>query len=151
MDRGRGIEKFCSSSEETIQFGKELGQKAKRNAIFCLFGDLGAGKTTLVKGIVWGCTGISPLSVSSPTFVYLNIYSSQEASLYHFDLYRLKGVDDFLAMGFDEYLFDSCVTCIEWSERIASILPPDVIKIDLTFVDEGLRKIKIEDNGKNLL
>src|ERR1700722_4422987 len=101
MDRGIGIKEIVTfSPEETLSYGRELGRAAKKNSIFCFFGDLGAGKTTLIKGIVEGATGVAASNVSSPTFVYLNIYSSPKMSLYHFDLYRLKNEREFLSMGF---------------------------------------------------
>lgn len=126
---------YASDAEETLRIGKEFGARLKPDSIVCLFGDLGAGKTTFVRGIAEGI-GIDPSQVSSPTFVYLNIYEGQ-TPLYHFDLYRLNGVEPFLSMGFDEILFSPGIKCIEWSERIAPILPQEAIKVTLSHKEEG--------------
>jgi tRNA threonylcarbamoyladenosine biosynthesis protein TsaE len=127
---------LLSSPEETFELGKKLGQEAHNNAIFCLFGPLGAGKTTFIKGLVEGATKIEGKKVVSPTFVLLNIYQN----VYHFDLYRLKDENEFLALGFEEYLAGGGITCIEWSERIEKILAHfKVHKITLTPLNSTTR------------
>lgn len=78
--------------------------------------------------------------VQSPTFVYLHHYPTRP-STYHFDLYRLKSCDDFLAMGFDEYFEKEGITAIEWPERISSILPQTTIHIYLSSIDEHQRRL----------
>lgn len=128
------------SVEDTYEVASEIAKKIGPSDTICLFGDLGAGKTTFVKGLVKSF-GVAPEQVSSPTFVYLNIYQGP-VSFYHFDLYRLKDEAAFLSMGFDEYLDQEGIKCIEWSEKIASILPSNVIKITLTHVNEGTRQIE---------
>lgn len=138
----RGIEYHSFSPEETIKLGIELGASAAKDTIFCLFGGLGAGKTTLIKGIVEGATGSDPGIVSSPTFVYLNIYEAREVTVYHFDLYRLKDAGEFLQAGFEEYLFAPGLKCIEWSERIHSLLPENCIELHLQSLNEVKRVIK---------
>lgn len=132
------------SPEETLELGYRLGEGAKSPAVFCFFGDLGAGKTTLIKGIVAGATGISQEEVSSPTYVLLNIYEGRQP-LYHFDLYRLKTSEEFFGMGFDEYWKEG-VTCIEWSERISEILPVGAIRIQMKQMSPTEREIHIEEN-----
>jgi tRNA threonylcarbamoyladenosine biosynthesis protein TsaE len=134
------------SPEETIEFGKQLGKTLKENTIICLEGDLGAGKTTLVKGIVEGYCGSSRDIVVSPTYVLLNLYSgSLKKNLYHFDLYRLSGADEFLSLGFEEFFTRGGVSCIEWSEKVKELLPASVITITLYSLDESARKIAIEN------
>lgn len=132
------------SAEETIALGKALGETLKDNSILCFFGDLAAGKTTFIKGVVAGATHLAPEEVISPTFVYLNIYTGNK-TVYHFDLYRLTDVDQFLSMGFDEYLFSKGICCIEWSERIASLLPEDAIKVSLSHAGDNIRNIEIDN------
>lgn len=112
-------------------------------AVICLFGDLGAGKTTLIKGIVSALTQTVPEEVCSPTFAYLNIYEGK-CPVYHFDLYRLEDEEAFLSLGFEEFLFSNGVCCIEWSERIAALLPPRTIRVTLTHVAEERREITYE-------
>lgn len=134
--------KVCHSLEETREFSVSFGKTLKKGDIVCFFGDLGAGKTTFIKGIVEGVGCCSPESVNSPTFSYLNIYAGQ-ITVYHFDLYRLRDADEFLSMGFDEYLFSEGIACVEWSEKIADLIPPDAIKVEISHLDETSRSITI--------
>ncbi|MBI2743815.1 MAG: tRNA (adenosine(37)-N6)-threonylcarbamoyltransferase complex ATPase subunit type 1 TsaE [Chlamydiales bacterium] len=129
-----------SSSEETIEYGAEIGRGLSPGSILCFFGDLGAGKTTLIKGIAKGAGEISEREVSSPTFPYLHIYSGR-VPVYHFDLYRLKNADEFCALGFDEYLNGSGICCIEWAERIEEILPSKTLLIRIEHESNETRKI----------
>jgi tRNA threonylcarbamoyladenosine biosynthesis protein TsaE len=87
--------------------------------------------------------GCDPGIVQSPTFTYLNIYSGK-ATIYHFDLYRLHDIDQFLSMGFDEYFDAGGICCIEWAERIQNFLPSNAIKITLDHLEAGCRSITIE-------
>lgn len=148
MGRHGGVEEFVTCSEdETIEIGISLGKRAKKDDIYCFFGDLGAGKTTLIKGIIEGAANFHRYEVFSPTFAYLNPYISQSGlSVYHFDLYRLKNVEEFLDLGFEEYFFASGLTCIEWSEKIAAILPENRWIIKMQILGGSTRKIVIHEN-----
>lgn len=137
---------FSDSPEETFQLGVKLGEQLPESSVICLFGDLAAGKTTLVKGIVVGAAGCAPDEVVSPTFVIMNSYEGPKP-VYHFDLYRLKGAEEFFQMGFDEYWDLSGLTCMEWSERIEEYLPKHAIKITLKADGENRRLITIEGKG----
>ncbi len=128
------------SPEMTRAIAHSFGASLPPSSIICLQGDLGAGKTTFVQGLV-GEEGI----VSSPTFQYLNIYPSKPLTIYHFDLYRLVDSDAFLSMGFDEYLFADGITCLEWPERIAPILPPNVLTVILSYIDASRRHISLPE------
>lgn len=131
------------SEEETTAKGSQFGQHLPNNSIVCFRGDLGAGKTTFIKGIVKAFAKESQgQAITSPTFVYLNIYEGTK-TVYHFDLYRLHDADEFLSMGFDELLFAEGICCIEWSERIARLLPPNCTFIDIEHVEENIRHISI--------
>ena len=132
---------ICSSADETLEVGRLIAQSLPKPIAVCFFGDLGAGKTTLIKGIASELTGIDPYEVNSPTFTYLNIYEGSE-TLYHFDLYRLTGTKDFLARGFDEYFEEIC--CIEWAEKIEAILPKKRALIKIKYLGETERKILYE-------
>jgi len=127
-----------SSACETMALGKRLGADLKPNSILCFFGDLGAGKTTFIKGIVEGAAQYH--CVSSPTFVYLNVYRGTQ-TVYHFDLYRLQDSDEFLSMGFDELFDTGGICCIEWSEKIANLLPDDCIRVEMQHAGEDKRTI----------
>ncbi len=112
-----------ASSEETHLFGIRLASTLRSGAVLALSGDLGSGKTTLVRGIAEGIGGIDLNSVCSPTFTVLNIYSGN-LSLYHFDLYRLPSAEAFIQSGFDEYFEAGGICCIEWADKILPYLPP---------------------------
>ncbi len=133
---------ILASVEETIAFGKTLAGELSCGTVLCFTGDLGTGKTTLIKGIVEGLTGVEASSVTSPTFTYLQIYG-KKPSVYHFDLYRLESEEDFLALGFEEFLFGDGICCIEWSERIARLLPESVKRIHLEHINESERMISL--------
>ena len=104
----------------------------------CLVGDLGAGKTTFVKGI---CSffGVAEEIVTSPTFVYMNQYQD----IAHFDLYRLKSEEQFLSMGFDEYFEPPYIACVEWPNILEKALPKKTFWITLKHHPQG-REIVIE-------
>lgn len=125
-----------------MELGIQLGKSLPAGAVVCLFGELAAGKTTFVKGLIAGAAQLDPSEVQSPTFAYLNIYEGTQ-EIYHFDLYRLHDADEFFAMGFDEFFDRDGICFIEWSERIASYLPVEAIKIHLTHEGEDKRKIVI--------
>lgn len=135
-------EYLSHSAIETIELGRKLGQELVVPTVVCLFGELAAGKTTFIKGLVQGAAQLDPSIVQSPTFTYLHIYEGQK-TVYHFDLYRLRDIDEFLSMGFDEYFEAEGICCIEWSERVASYLPPDSLYVYLAHVQEDLRLITL--------
>lgn len=142
-DRSNLYQRFISRSEdETRQAGFELGSRLKPDHVVCFFGDLGAGKTTFIKGVAVAVTGGSLENVNSPTYVYLNIYEGINR-VYHFDLYRLHDTEEFLGMGFDEYFFSGGVCCLEWSEKIDSIIPEDSIRVVLINRENQTREISI--------
>lgn len=130
------------SAEETIELGFAFGSQLSENSVVCFFGELGAGKTTFIKGLAAGVTGRSPDAINSPTYVYLNVYTGQR-TLYHFDLYRLKDSQEFIDMGFDDFFYAGGICCIEWSERIQDILPHGCIRVELAHCEEGAREIII--------
>lgn len=136
---------ITNSEEETRELGYRIGRKLSPGSILCFYGDLAAGKTTFIKGLVRGVTDCSEDTISSPTFVYLNIYGD-DLKVYHFDLYRLTDSRQFLSLGFDEMLFSQGISCIEWSERIQDLLPTNVIKIEMAHCGETNRQITI--NGE---
>ncbi len=129
------------SPEETQAAGKALAHTLPSQALLCFSGDLGAGKTTFLKGLISEFTGHCPDSIDSPTFTYLHPYEASDRALYHFDLYRLQDARDFIAKGFDDYLHSPGVCCIEWPERITSLLPPHRYHITLHYTDAQTRTI----------
>lgn len=133
-----------SSAEQTSAVAVAFAKTLKPGDVLALFGQLGAGKTTFVKAIAQEITGIAANAVNSPTFQYLNIYPGS-TPFYHFDLYRLRGAEDFLSMGFEELFYSGGICCIEWAERIQNILPPNVIRVSIHYVGEDIRKIYFEE------
>ena len=131
------------SAAETFEQGRKLGEILTVPAVVSFFGELGAGKTTFIKGLVCGAAQIDPSAVQSPTFTYLNLYEGQK-KVYHFDLYRMRDIDEFLSMGFDEYFEAEGICCIEWSERIEPYLPADRVKVTLEHIEKDRRLITIE-------
>lgn len=133
------------SPEETFDTGIEIAKHLRTGSVIALYGDLGSGKTQLVKGI---CKGLGVgQTVNSPTFIIVNEYTSIGfPKIYHFDLYRMKTQDEILQMGFDEYLSNGNIILIEWPEHVEDILPPDTIKVHLahTSANENERWIKLE-------
>jgi tRNA threonylcarbamoyladenosine biosynthesis protein TsaE len=108
-----------------------------------LHGNLGAGKTQFVRGLLVGLGG-NPRTVSSPTYVLLNIYESGRLPLYHLDAYRVAGPEDFEAIGFGELLEQGGVVVVEWADRVAELMPMDTIHVRLQPVGETTRHITVE-------
>ena len=138
---------LSQSALETFELGSQFGQELSVPTVVCFFGDLAAGKTTFIKGLIFGAAQVNPDFVQSPTFTYLHIYEGAK-TVFHFDLYRLRDIDEFLSMGFDEYFDANGICCIEWSERIAAYLPSDAIHIHLEHQLKDQRLITIK-NGES--
>jgi len=139
-------QKFISKSpEETIGFGEHLAQSLKEGDIVCFFGDLGTGKTTLIKGIAKGLE-IAQTKVNSPTFVLMNVYHGR-LPLFHFDLYRLNDMEDINSIGYDEFLYGNGVSVVEWADRLGALLPDEYLKIDLKHKRIDERTIQLSARG----
>ncbi len=110
-----------NSAEETIAFAREWARSLRPNDVVGLVGDLGAGKTHFVKGLLEGLGGTE--EVTSPTFTLLHEYRSGRMPLYHFDFYRLALPVEIDEIGWHEYLEDGGVTVIEWADRFPELLP----------------------------
>jgi tRNA threonylcarbamoyladenosine biosynthesis protein TsaE len=119
-----------ASEEETIALGEQLARELPRNAVVLLIGDLGAGKTTLAKGIVKGLGAAHPDDVSSPTFTLIHEYGDPPA-VYHVDLYRLEDARDAATLGLDELFDRDALVLIEWGERFPELMPPRRCEIRL--------------------
>jgi len=129
---------------QTINLGKKIARQLKGGEVLTLSGDLGAGKTTLTKGLALGL-GIKKL-VISPTFLLLRLYKINNKKkptikyLVHIDCYRLKGGDELIDIGADEYFNrPDTVVVIEWPERVKKILPKKVIKVSLKVKNDQSR------------
>lgn len=119
------IETF--SREETRELGRRLGEQAAAGSVYCLIGDLGAGKTVFTQGFAAGLGVEGP--VNSPTFTIVQEYMGSRMPFYHFDVYRLEGPEEMEEIGYEEYVFGEGVCLIEWADRILEILPERRVEI----------------------
>jgi tRNA threonylcarbamoyladenosine biosynthesis protein TsaE len=134
-------ERFHTSSEdETIAFGERLASTLPSKGVVLLIGNLGAGKTTLAKGIVKGLGAASPDEVSSPTFTLIHEYSDR---VYHVDLYRLDDPQAVARLGLDELFDRDAVVLIEWGERFLELMPENRVEIRLTRTGDETREIQV--------
>ncbi len=129
-----------NSTEETEALGRKIGNSLKKGDVVSLRGSLGAGKTVIAKGIARSL-GIDE-AIVSPTFTLVQEYDGRE-KLYHLDIYRLSGEDEFESMGGEEFLYPDGISLIEWSEKIDSMLPDGTIYIDITINDDLSRSVDI--------
>jgi tRNA threonylcarbamoyladenosine biosynthesis protein TsaE len=127
----------------TERVAADLAMRLKGGECITLEGDLGAGKTQFVRGLVRGLGG-EPRSVSSPTFVLLNVYNTPRLKVFHLDAYRVTGADDFETIGFSELLDQNDVVCIEWPSRVEAILPPRESRIQVRIAATGTHARRIE-------
>nr|WP_321412925.1 tRNA (adenosine(37)-N6)-threonylcarbamoyltransferase complex ATPase subunit type 1 TsaE [uncultured Allomuricauda sp.] len=128
--------------EEIQDVAKEILQIVP-NKVLCLYGDMGVGKTTLVKAMVQQLGAVD--LANSPTFGLVNEYSDENDSplAYHFDFYRLNDEMEALDMGFDDYLNSDAWLFIEWPDKISNLLPEDAVRVFLHFIEESTRSIEL--------
>lgn len=136
------LELYSNSPDETIEIGRQIGLNLKKGDIIAYKGTLAAGKTTLTKGIA-NALEIDEV-ITSPTFTLISEYYGR-LPLYHFDVYRLDSVEDFLNLGSEEMMYGDGICAIEWSEKIESALPKDTIIIDIEILTPETRKINIKN------
>jgi tRNA threonylcarbamoyladenosine biosynthesis protein TsaE len=130
------------SEEETIALGAQLAKTFPAKAVVLLIGNLGAGKTTLAKGIVQGMGAGEPEEVSSPTYTLIHEYGRPPA-VYHIDLYRLERAREAAALGLEELFDKNALVLMEWGERFPELLPPQRIEIRLAAGEGDERKITV--------
>jgi tRNA threonylcarbamoyladenosine biosynthesis protein TsaE len=130
------------SEEETIAAGEEIARLLPPGAIVLLIGNLGAGKTTLAKGIVKGLGAAEPESVSSPTFTLVHEYG-EDPRVYHIDLYRLEEPREVATLGLEELWDSGAMLLIEWGERFPNIWPQQRVEIHLQYLGMDEREIEV--------
>ena len=130
------------SVSDTEHFAGDFARKLSPNSVVALHGEMGAGKTHFVRGMVGGLGG-DKNRVSSPTFVLLNVYDSTKIPIYHLDAYRVAGSEDFEAIGFAELLEQNAIVVVEWPERIGSLLPPYTLHIHIEPTGAHGRRITV--------
>ena len=134
-----------ASPEETHDFGKALGELLEPGDFIGLIGDLGSGKTQLVRGVAEGA-GVSSEDVSSPSFALFNSYSGR-IPVFHADLYRLANADELYATGYDELLDGSAAVLVEWLDRIPSAAPAERLLVRLEGELGNHRRLELEARG----
>lgn len=132
---------ITKSAEETIDLGRELGRLIEPPLVVLLCGELGAGKTTLTKGIAVGLGVENRNQVNSPTFVLINEYQGR-CKIYHVDLYRLDTLKDLASIGLEDILRDDAVVMIEWGEKVPFIWENSLIA-EISDLGGDERKIKL--------
>ncbi|QDV29690.1 tRNA threonylcarbamoyladenosine biosynthesis protein TsaE [Planctopirus ephydatiae] len=136
---------FLANELETLKAGRFLGMSCQEPLIVLLSGQLGAGKTTLTRGIVEGLGGVID-DVSSPTFTLIHEYQAR-LSVYHLDTYRLKTSAEFFELGVDELLESEAVVLIEWPELVSEYLPADRLEIEIFHQPENTRELTAQATG----
>ena len=138
---------FSNNPAATLALGKRLGERLSSGCIIALVGELGCGKTLLTRGICDGL-GVPVRQVNSPTFMLVNEYRGR-LPVFHIDLYRLSGIDDGFEIGITDYFSRAAtgIMIIEWAEKILSILPADILKVEIDIISEKKRRINISSSS----
>jgi tRNA threonylcarbamoyladenosine biosynthesis protein TsaE len=131
-----------ASEEETIALGERLARGFLPRQVVLLIGQLGAGKTTLAKGIVKGLGAADPEEVSSPTFTLIHEYG-RDGRVYHVDLYRLDEPRELATLGLEDLFEREAVVLIEWGERFPQILPAERTEIRIAVAEDDTRQIEV--------
>lgn len=129
----------AETAEDMIELGKNLAEQIKPGMVIALTGSLGAGKTTFVKGIANGL-GIMD-EITSPSFTIIKEYYDGRLPLYHMDLYRIDNHEELYMIGFEELIYGSGLSIIEWSEKAEELLPNSSINIDITINTDSSRTV----------
>lgn len=128
-----------TSEKQTIKLGEQIGRKLKQGDVVALYGEFGAGKTVLIKGIAEGigCKEI----IKSPSFVYVHEYKGR-LPVFHIDLYRVNNTQDIMTLGIHEFINSEGICLIEWAEKGQGMLPKNAIAIHIKIIDEKTREIE---------
>ncbi|WP_426669463.1 tRNA (adenosine(37)-N6)-threonylcarbamoyltransferase complex ATPase subunit type 1 TsaE [Mucilaginibacter sp. McL0603] len=126
----KSIDELKDAAKQLIEFGG-------KEKIFLFYGDMGAGKTTLIQSLC-ECLGVHE-PVTSPTFSIVNEYEGERTRVFHFDFYRLKNQSEALDMGYEEYFYSGNYCFIEWPGKIADLLPPHYIRVNIQVLDSNER------------
>ncbi|OGR20583.1 MAG: tRNA (adenosine(37)-N6)-threonylcarbamoyltransferase complex ATPase subunit type 1 TsaE [Desulfobacula sp. RIFOXYA12_FULL_46_16] len=136
------------TAEETLALGESIGKMISQGLAIALKGDLGAGKTTFVKGLAKGLGVSEDYYITSPTFTIINEYPASLLTLYHLDLYRLSSADELEYIGFDDLLDDTHVMAVEWPDILKDISFPFDIEIRFEFDENYNRRISVSGSGQ---
>ena len=137
---------FSRSPEQTRRIGMRVGGALQTGDVLCLQGDLGAGKTTFVQGLAQGWGSVD--SVSSPTFILVNVYRrADQSQLFHMDAYRVDSTPEAAELDLDSMLAEGALV-IEWPERMAGLIPTERLWVKFEHVDDEEREMKFKASGK---
>jgi len=139
-----------NSPSETIRIGKRIGGLLRAGDVVALIGELGAGKTLLVKGLAEGVGADKETYISSPSFTLINEYRGR-MPFYHIDLYRLSDGKEAGELGLEEYFHGQGITAIEWADRISSLLPDELLRIHIHYTGKQTRSLEMTGIGKRYL
>jgi tRNA threonylcarbamoyladenosine biosynthesis protein TsaE len=137
------FETITHSAEETISFGRRLAREIPPPQFIVLRGDLGAGKTTLVKGIAEGFQASNEEEVTSPTFTLVHEYRGPQATIYHIDLYRVETERELETLALDDLRTPGSVILVEWGEKFPSVMRDRTAEISITQTGETDRRISV--------
>lgn len=137
-------EVITHSEQETEAFGRELADLIREPAVLCMYGELGAGKTALVRGLAEGM-GLD-CTVSSPTFTIVNEYLGAR-ELIHFDMYRLGSAEELFDIGWEDYLRRDAILAVEWSENVEDAFDGSEIRVRFEKLSDTERRITVEGEG----
>ncbi len=143
---GTKLTTISHSAEQTQRLGDRLGELARAGDLFCLEGDLGSGKTCFVQGLGRGLR--IPGAIHSPTFILANEHRGGRLPLAHLDVYRVRGADEAIGFGLEDYLNEDGVCVIEWAEKIREALPPDKLWITFQHRGESERGLAFQGTGE---
>jgi len=141
---GEKIEWLTESPEATQKLALEILSAFPERKVFALYGDLGAGKTTLTQALC-RALGVED-TVKSPTFSIVNEYDSDQGKIYHFDFYRIEREREALDIGVDEYFYSGSLCLLEWSENIKGLIPERHLEISIKLVGDKEREVTISPN-----
>jgi tRNA threonylcarbamoyladenosine biosynthesis protein TsaE len=133
-----------ASPDETIALGTRLAAAFEPGDVVALYGDLGAGKTHLTKGICAGL-GVSSDEVASPTFRIVHEYHGARFPIYHFDAYRIERPEELFEIGYEAYFFGEGICLVEWPERIEALLPAQTIRLRLAHLGSDRRRVSLDE------
>ncbi len=140
-DRSEIFETY--SPEETVSIGEKIGRNLKKGDIVALWGEMGAGKTTITRGIA-KALGVPPgVPVTSPTFTLINEYDGK-VKLYHIDFYRIASVDELETIPLREVFYGDGIAVIEWPDKLEKYLPETRWDVIIEFIEEDKRRIKVK-------
>ena len=137
---------LSGSPQATISYGRVVGSALGPGSVIGLIGELGSGKTCFIKGLTAALIDIAEEDVTSPTFTFMQEFSGT-LPLYHFDLYRIKGLADLSDLGFDECAYGTGVTVIEWADRAEGAMPHECIIIYFEHIEENIRRLTFKAHG----